>query len=119
MSENVVETLKTLSLPVYEFSCDKAGLMDKFTAILDAHRHLNCPMIVFKIFHLADNGQHICNEYRFHGSTFTARLVWSEKTSSYKEKDVDDYLAAKAFVCNLDFDTACLPAPDLVTALVE
>ena len=119
MSENVVETLKTLALPAYEFSCDKAGLMDKFTAILDAHRHLNCPMIVFKIFYLGKDKQHIFNEYRFHGSTFTARLIWSKETSHYSEKEVEEYLSAKAFVCDLDFDTADFPIPALVTALAE
>ncbi|GEM_PF-5616293 len=119
MSENVSEALNRLTLPAYEFSCDKAGLLEKFSAILDAHRHLNCPMIVFKVFHQAEDNRHICNEYRFHGSTFTARLVWSKETSGYSEKEVDDYLAAKAFVCNLDFDTASFPVPGLVAALIE
>ena len=119
MSDNVVETLKKLSLPAYELSCDKTGLLEKFTAVLDAHRHLNCPMIVFKIFHLAEDGRHLCDEYRFHGSTFTARLIWSKETSEYSEKEVKDYLSAKAFICDLDFDDTCLPVPALVAALVE
>ncbi|MEW6708279.1 MAG: hypothetical protein AB1403_00515 [Candidatus Riflebacteria bacterium] len=104
---------KESSLPCYEFLCSKDSLMAEFSAILDAHRNLNCPMVVFKIFCLGRDGQLLYNEYRFHGLTFTARLIWREETSDCSEKDVDDYLSAKAVLCRLFVDTANLPDPRL------
>ena len=87
-------------LPVYEIIYDEEAFFDEFCRILDAYHNTNCPPVVFSLFSLNSDGSLHHMEYRFHTPTFVLRLLVPATVDEKKQKDIEEYLKAKAILCH-------------------
>ncbi len=88
------------NLPEYHILYDQKTFLDEFCRILDAYHNTNCPPVVFSFFTLNKDGSVHHLEYRFHTPTFVLKLFVPGTIDEKKQKDIEEYIDAKAILCH-------------------